>query len=76
MNVPSLVEEFSATIREEVDYLAEGRNAEIFSENFKDKPRVHVPRVVWSHTTRRVLTLEDVFAIKITDYDAIERGRN
>jgi predicted unusual protein kinase regulating ubiquinone biosynthesis (AarF/ABC1/UbiB family) len=71
VDVPSLIEEFSTTIREEVDYLAEGRNAEIFSENFKDIPRVHVPRVVWTHTTRRVLTLEDVFAIKITDYEAI-----
>ena len=71
VDVPSLVEEFSTTIREEVDYLAEGRNAEIFSENFKEVPRVHVPRVVWTHTTRRVLTLEDVFAIKITDYEAI-----
>jgi predicted unusual protein kinase regulating ubiquinone biosynthesis (AarF/ABC1/UbiB family) len=71
VDVLSLIEEFSTTIREEVDYLAEGRNAEIFSENFKDKPSVHVPRVVWSHTTRRVLTLEDVFAIKITDYEAI-----
>jgi len=71
VDVPSLLEEFSTTIREEVDYLAEGRNAEIFGENFKDVLRVHVPRVVWSHTTRRVLTLEDVFAIKITDYDAI-----
>lgn len=70
-DVSGLVAEFSATIREEVDYLAEGRNAEIFAEYFKDVPRVHVPRVVWSHTTRRVLTLEDVFAIKITDYDAI-----
>ncbi len=71
VHVPSLVEEFSTTVREEVDYLAEGRNAEIFSNNFKEDPKVHVPRVVWSHTTRRVLTLEDVFAIKITDYDAI-----
>jgi predicted unusual protein kinase regulating ubiquinone biosynthesis (AarF/ABC1/UbiB family) len=71
VDVPSLMEEFSSTIRDEVDYLAEGRNAEIFSENFKDVPRVHVPRVVWTHTTRRVLTLEDVFAIKITDYEAI-----
>jgi len=70
-DVSALVGEFSTTIREEVDYLAEGRNAEVFAENFKDVPRVHVPRVVWSHTTRRVLTLEDVFAIKITDYDAI-----
>ncbi len=71
VDVSALVGEFSTTIREEVDYLAEGRNAEIFTENFKDVTRVHVPRVVWSHTTRRVLTLEDVFAIKITDYDAI-----
>jgi predicted unusual protein kinase regulating ubiquinone biosynthesis (AarF/ABC1/UbiB family) len=71
VDVPSLVEEFSTTIHEEVDYLAEGRNAEIFDQNFKNVPRVHVPRVVWTHTTRRVLTLEDVFAIKITDYNAI-----
>jgi len=71
VNIQALIAEFSETIRAEVDYLAEGHNAEIFSDNFKDLPKVHVPRVVWSHTTRRVLTLEDVFAIKITDYEAI-----
>ncbi|MDP2976995.1 MAG: AarF/ABC1/UbiB kinase family protein, partial [Anaerolineales bacterium] len=71
VDVHALIEEFTATIHEEMDYLAEGRNAEIFCENFKDHPRVHVPRVVWERTTRRVLTLEDVFAIKITDYAAI-----
>ncbi|HEY5156912.1 MAG TPA: AarF/UbiB family protein [Anaerolineales bacterium] len=71
VDIPALIEEFSTSIREEVDYLAEGRNAEIFAEKFKDVARVHVPRVVWTHTTRRVLTLEDVFAIKITDFEAI-----
>jgi predicted unusual protein kinase regulating ubiquinone biosynthesis (AarF/ABC1/UbiB family) len=70
-DVRALIEEFADTVHEEVDYLAEGRNAEIFAGNFKDDPKVHVPRVVWSHTTRRVLTLEDVYAIKITDYAAI-----
>jgi predicted unusual protein kinase regulating ubiquinone biosynthesis (AarF/ABC1/UbiB family) len=70
-DVPALIEEFSATVRQEVDYLAEGHNAETFDANFKNNPQVHVPRVVWSHTTRRVLTLENVFAIKIGDYDAI-----
>jgi predicted unusual protein kinase regulating ubiquinone biosynthesis (AarF/ABC1/UbiB family) len=70
-DVRALIEEFSATVHEEVDYLAEGRNAEIFADYFKDDPVVHVPRVVWSHTTRRVLVLEDVYAIKITDYAAI-----
>ena len=71
VDVRALIAEFSATIHEEIDYLAEGRNAETFHANFEGKPRVHVPRVVWDHTTRRVLTLEDVFAIKITDYEAI-----
>jgi predicted unusual protein kinase regulating ubiquinone biosynthesis (AarF/ABC1/UbiB family) len=71
-NVPALLEEFSRSLYEEMDYLAEGRNAETFAENFKNDPGVCVPRVVWSHTTRRVLTLENVTAIKVTDYSAIE----
>jgi predicted unusual protein kinase regulating ubiquinone biosynthesis (AarF/ABC1/UbiB family) len=70
-NVPGLIAEFSRTLYEEIDYLAEGRNAETFAANFKDQPGVLVPRVVWTHTTRRVLTLEDVRGIKITDYDEI-----
>jgi predicted unusual protein kinase regulating ubiquinone biosynthesis (AarF/ABC1/UbiB family) len=70
-NVPALVEELATGVLEEVDYLAEGRNAETFASNFKEDPRVDVPRVVWECTTRRVLVLEDVFAIKITDYDAL-----
>jgi predicted unusual protein kinase regulating ubiquinone biosynthesis (AarF/ABC1/UbiB family) len=71
VDVDALIEEFALTVHAELDYLAEGHNAEIFQENFKDQPNVHVPRPVWSHTTRRLLTLEDVYAIKITDYQAI-----
>jgi predicted unusual protein kinase regulating ubiquinone biosynthesis (AarF/ABC1/UbiB family) len=71
-NVPGLVEEFSRTLYEEIDYLAEGKNAETFAQNFKDDPSVRIPQVFWSHTTRRVLTLEDVQSIKITDYAAMD----
>ena len=70
-DVTALVEEFAITTREEIDYLAEGSNAETFAENFAHAPHVHVPDVVWELSTRRVLTLEDVAAIKIGDYDAI-----
>jgi len=70
-DVPALLNEFSRTLYDEIDYLAEGRNAETFAANFRNRPEVSIPYVVWSHTTRRVLTLEDVFAIKITDYAAI-----
>jgi predicted unusual protein kinase regulating ubiquinone biosynthesis (AarF/ABC1/UbiB family) len=71
VDVDALIDEFATTTRAEIDYLAEGSNAEAFAEAFAEDPRVHVPRVVWELTTRRVLTLEDVSAIKITDYDAI-----
>lgn len=70
-DVPSLLNEFSRILFEEIDYLAEGRNAETFRANFAGRSYVRVPGVVWSHTTQRVLTLENVFGIKITEYDAI-----
>ena len=71
VNIPALVNELAGVVAREIDYLAEGKNAETFGAHFARRRRVHVPRVAWSHTTRRVLTLENVYAIKITDYDAI-----
>lgn len=70
-DIPALLEEFSRTLYEEIDYLAEGHNAETFAANFQDDEWIRVPAVMWTHTTRRALTLENVLAIKITDYDAI-----
>lgn len=71
VDVLALIQELSDTVHAEIDYLAEGRNAETFAANFAGRERVHVPRLAWSRTTGRVLTLENVYAIKITDYDAI-----
>ncbi len=70
-NVPALLEEFTRILYEEIDYIAEGQNAETFANHFRERPGVHVPAVIWSHTTERVLTLEDVRAIKITNYSEI-----
>lgn len=70
-NLHELLDEFTHILEGELDYLAEGRNAETFAENFREDEQVRVPRVIWSHTTKRVLALEDVYGIKITDYDAI-----
>ncbi len=71
-DIPALLGEFSRSLFEEVDYLHEGQNAEAFAKNFAERSDVRVPHVVWSHTTRRVLTLEYIEAIKITDYPAID----
>jgi predicted unusual protein kinase regulating ubiquinone biosynthesis (AarF/ABC1/UbiB family) len=71
-NVPALLKEFSESLYEEIDYLHEAKNAEIFQKNFAGQPGVQIPGILWDQTTRRVLTLEDVEQIKITDYPAIE----
>lgn len=66
-DAPALVEEFAKTSLEEIDYHHEAAGAERFAVDFADDARVAVPAVVWERTSRRVLTLEDVTAIKITD---------
>lgn len=71
VDAPALVEEFAQTSHEEIDYLHEAQNAERFAASFAHEPRVDAPAVVWERTTRRVLTLEDVTAIKINDTDAL-----
>lgn len=70
-DVHQLLDEFTTILYQEIDYLAEGKNAETFNQNFSNYPGVRVPKVFWSHSTRQVLTLENVLAIKITDYKAI-----
>ncbi len=71
VDMPALVEEFALTSLEEIDYLQEGSNSERFAADFGVDGRVAVPEVVWERTTRRVLTLQDVTAIKINDVDAL-----
>ena len=71
INLEALLAEFSRVTEGELDYIAEGHNAEELRANFLDDPEVYVPRPYWSHTSTRVLTLERVDSIKITDYQAI-----
>ncbi|WP_104081993.1 AarF/ABC1/UbiB kinase family protein [Cryobacterium sp. Y11] len=74
VDMPALVEEFAQTSLEEIDYLHEGASSERFAAAFPDDDRVSVPVVVWERTTRKVLTLEDVTAIKITDVGALHKA--
>lgn len=70
-NLDALFTEFGRTLYEELDYIAEGHNAERFAENFAGNPKVRIPLPRWSHTTKQVLTLGRVGGIKITDYAAL-----
>lgn len=57
---------------EEIDYLGEGRNADTFRRNFRGYDWVKVPRVYWRYTSSRVLTLEYLPGIKVSQYEALE----
>ncbi len=70
----ALVDEFATTLRGELDYLREGRNAERFAENFADDPAVRIPRVFWETTTSRILTLERLRGVKVSDRAALIAG--
>jgi ubiquinone biosynthesis protein len=71
-NIPGIVQEFSQTLRAELDYLQEARNAERFAADFADRPEVQIPRVFWDTTTSRVLTLERMTGIKINDIGGLD----
>ena len=72
VNLDVIYSEFSRIVGEELDYLQEGKNAETFARNFAGNPKIKIPIVYWPFTTSKVLTLEYLEGIKITDFDAID----
>ena len=65
----ALVDEFARSIRQELDYRLEGRNVETTRRNFGAHPHVRIPRVYWSYTRARVLTLEYLEGTQVADVD-------
>lgn len=70
-----MLREFYATVFEEMDYVREGRNADRFRNNFRTWRAVRVPKVYWSHTSTKVLTLEFIRGTKVIDLEALRARR-
>jgi predicted unusual protein kinase regulating ubiquinone biosynthesis (AarF/ABC1/UbiB family) len=66
-----MLREFDETVHEEMDYAAEGKNAERFRDNFKEWTNVHVPVIYWNATTSKVLTMEFIHGDKVTDLETL-----
>ncbi len=71
-DVVAIVEEFAQSLRLEMDYLHEGRNLERIATNFAGDTNVHIPAVYWDVTTARVLTLERIRGVKVTNIAGLE----
>jgi len=72
VNLQRLGAEITETTRAELDLQAEGKNAERFAENLAGDSRVYLPKVYWTWSTGRTLTLENVGWLKIGDLAALD----
>jgi predicted unusual protein kinase regulating ubiquinone biosynthesis (AarF/ABC1/UbiB family) len=67
----ALIDELGKRVFEEMDYLHEAANADQFRELHRDNPRIAVPRIFHQATSRRVLTMEWIEGVKLTNLDAV-----
>ena len=61
-----ILDELGDRIFEEMDYIHEGENAERFFQLYGQMKDIYVPKIYWEYTNRRVLTMEWINGIKLT----------
>ena len=69
----ALIDELGRRVFEEMDYLNEASNAERFSELHRHNPRIAVPLIFKEATSRRVLTMEWIDGVKLTNLEAVRQ---
>lgn len=67
-----IADDFADTLKRELDYESEGRNADKFRANFEGEAGVHIPWIYWQHTTDRLLVMEYIEGIKIDRIDLLD----
>ena len=70
------INEFHTTIFEEMDYSQETRNAEVFRKNFEGWKEVYVPTIYAVFSTRRLIVMEFIEGLKVTDIEQLEAAGN
>ena len=68
-----MIDELAKSLRNELNYTSEARNAEKFLKEYKDNPAIYIPQVYWNYSTQKVLTMEYIEGIKISELEQLER---
>ncbi len=71
-NLAAILDEFASRIFEEMDYTFEGQNAEKFAKYYGGLEGIYVPRIYWKYTAKRVLTMEWIEGIKLTNVQKVK----
>jgi len=70
-NLSENVEELGYSLINELDYKNEAQNIERFYNTYNDDPTLRIPRVYWEYTTKRVIVMEEIEGIPLTDLDRL-----
>lgn len=75
--ISKMIHEFSTSLLDELDYTIEGRNGERITKQFKNDPTIHIPKVYWQFSTKKILTMEFIQGIKVSHFEQLdEKGYN
>jgi ubiquinone biosynthesis protein len=69
-----VVDEIARALKEELNYGAEARNAEKFAGHYRQLDHIRVPKMFWDYSTKRVLTMEFLEVIKLSDRERLEEA--
>ncbi|QGT99566.1 hypothetical protein SYNTR_0973 [Candidatus Syntrophocurvum alkaliphilum] len=72
--ISDIIKELSEALRNELDFYKEARNADIFYNNFKNDEDVIIPKVYWEFSGKKILTLEYVEGIKISNFIELKKA--
>ncbi len=74
-NPVGIVKEFEHYTANELDYITEGRNIDVFCNNFRESRTIKIPKVYWDYTTKKILTMEYIKGLKISEIKEFRRRR-
>ena len=76
INPVGIIREFERSIRKEIDFTVEAMHISRFRRHFQEDPTIYVPKVYRDLTTRKILTMEFVKGIKISNVNALIESGN
>ncbi|MGI5921382.1 MAG: ABC1 kinase family protein [Syntrophomonadaceae bacterium] len=72
--IGDVADELAQAITRELDFNQEARNAHIFWNNFAGSNNIKIPRVYWDYSSRKVITLEYVGGVKISNFSGLKQA--
>lgn len=72
-HIKQFIDEFANSLRKELNFTIEGKNAEKIAKQFENDPQIHIPKIYWDFTTKKVLTMDFIEGIKVDDIEQIAK---